>query len=161
MEKLKVLEQRTWQLNQAVTRYIERIEREQKQDNQLLEMISELLAQVNEQAEALKTAARIAPEQVDADTTLLNKLEESVNAWNAEYELIQKELIDQAIIDAKEGTKSSRYLALEKREADLKKLIVEGEEKLGKVAGRIISPEFGNTIQQVVNNLKPHNNANT
>lgn len=155
MKDLKVLENKTWQLNQAVSRYNERIEREQKYDVQLLEMITQLLADVNEEAENMKTAARIAPEQVDADTTLLTKLEESVNAWNAEYELIQKELIDQAIIDAKEGTKSSRYLALEKREADLKKLIAEGEEKLGKVTGRMMSPGFGNAVQEIINNAKP------
>lgn len=155
MEDLKVLERKTWQLNRAVARYNDRLEREQKHDAQLLEMFTQLLADVNEQAEKIKTAARIAPEQVDADTTLLTKLEQSVNAWNAEYELVQKDLIDQAIIDAKEGTKSGRYLALERREADLKKLITEVEEKLGKVTGRMMSPRFGNTVQQIINNAKP------
>lgn len=152
---LKSLENKTWKLNQAVARYNDLVARESKTDGQLLAIIHELLADVNDEAARLKTVARIAPEQVDADTTLLTKLEESVNAWKAEMELIQKELIDQAIIDAKAGVKSSRYDALEKRESDLKKLIEEGDEKLGKVTGRMMSPAFGNAVNQIVNNSKP------
>lgn len=106
-------------------------------------------------AEIKKDSVRIAPEQVDADTNLLSALETSVNAWSAELEVIQKELIDQAIIDAKSGEKSSRYLTLEKRESDLKKLIAEADEKLGKVTDRMMSPGFGNTVQQIIDNVKP------
>lgn len=101
------------------------------------------------------TAARIAPEQVDADTNLLTALEISLSAWSAELELMQKELIDQAIIDAKSGAKSNRYVVLEKREAELKNLIAEAEQKLGRVSERMLSPGFGNSVQQIVNNLKP------
>lgn len=155
MKYLQALENKTWKLNRAVARYNDLIDREKRYDAQLLEMISGLLAEVNEEAEKMKTVARVAPEQVDADTNLLTKLEESLNAWNAEYQLIQKELIDQAILDAKEGTASNRYKVLETREADLKKLIAEAEEKLGKVSGRMLSPGFGNTVQQIVNNAKP------
>lgn len=152
---LKALENKTWKLNRAVARYNEVVERENKMDGQLLVIIHELLAEVNDEAAKLKTVARITPEQVDADTALLTKLEASVNAWKVEYELIQKELIDQAIIDAREGNKSNRYLTLEKREAELKKLIEDGEEKLGKVTGRMMSPGFGNAVHQIVNNAKP------
>ena len=152
---LKLLETKTSKLHHAVARYNDLVEREHKSDGQLLVMIHELIADVNDEAAKITQTVRITPEQVDADTNLLTKLEASVNAWAAELELIEKELIDQALIDAKEGAKSNRYLTLEKRESDLKKLIAEGEEKLGRVSGRMISPGFGNTVQQIVNNAKP------
>ena len=62
--------------------------------------------------------------------------------------------MDQAIIDSKEGRKSSRYEALEKREADLNNLISEANTKLGKVVERVASPSFGNAVHQIVNSAK-------
>lgn len=152
---MKTLENATWKLNRAVARFNDLVEREGKQDAQLLEMIYQMIDDVNRQAERLKSAARIAPEQVDADTSFVAKLEDSVKTWNQELEMIQKELIDQAIIDGKQGEKSSRYVTLEKREVYLKKTIMEAEQKLGKVTERMMSPAFGNMVNQIVDNAKP------
>jgi hypothetical protein len=69
-----------------------------------------------------------------------------------ELEAIQKESVDQAIIDAKAGAKSQRYIMLEQREIELKKQIAEREKELGITPA---SPTFASAVSQVVNSVKP------
>lgn len=79
---------------------------------------------------------RITTEQIQADNNLLNSLEQSITAWQEELVMIERELIEQSLIDAREGRRSSRYMALELREKVLKNYLDEARTKLGKVADR-------------------------
>lgn len=98
---------------------------------------------------------RIAPEQIDADKNLLNNLQARLNDWKAELEWTEKELIEQSLIDTKAGNgKSSRYLALEKNEKQLKANIAEAEQKLGRVEERVANPAFAGLVNKTIENLK-------
>jgi len=99
---------------------------------------------------------RLATDQITADERFLVKLEDAVEKWKAELELIEKELIDQALIDTKAGERSNRYLALEKREKDLKYSINEANVRLGRVTERVANPVFANQVEEVVSNTKRH-----
>ena len=101
------------------------------------------------------TNARIAPEQMAADNTLRESLEASLKGWREELRLIESLLIDQALIDGKVSQeKSSRYIALEKRETDLKAMIYSAEGKLGDVTDRAKNT-FGKLVNAALNQAKP------
>jgi hypothetical protein len=156
MEVFKTLAVQAQNLHFAANRQIELIERNGSVDKQMLEMIENFAHQISETVNSMSTsAARIAPEQINADKTFLASLEASLTGYQEELVVIEKELIDQAIIDSKAGEKSTRYTALEKRERDLKQAIKEANTKLGKVTERIPSPAFSNAVNQIVNEVKP------
>jgi hypothetical protein len=105
------------------------------------------------------TATRIAPEQIDADRNLLNNLNAKLNDWKTELAWTEKELIEQALIDSKAGSgKSTRYLALEKSEQQLKANVREAEQKLGKVEGRVSNPTFQGLVNSVVTRISKTEN---
>ncbi len=79
---------------------------------------------------------RITNEQIQADNNLVNGLEQSMKDWEMELAWIERDLIEQSLIDIGEGRRSARYLALETREKALKKYLQEAREKLGKVVER-------------------------
>lgn len=79
---------------------------------------------------------RFTTEQMQADSLLVDKLESSIKEWEIELSWIEKELIEQALIDSREGMRSNRYLTLETREKNLKGFLKEAHAKLGHVAER-------------------------
>ncbi|MBT1702936.1 hypothetical protein KK060_06575 [Fulvivirgaceae bacterium PWU20] len=99
-------------------------------------------------------AVRIAPEQEAADTDFKTALEQNLKTWEAELQQVQKEIVDQAIIDVKDGQRSDNYYALEKRETELKDNISVAKTKLNMVQERVQSPLFANTINEIVTSAK-------
>jgi hypothetical protein len=82
-------------------------------------------------------APRITPEQQAADKAFVDNLETHLKKWQVELAWIEKELIDQALIDGKAGHgKSNRYITLEKAEADLKEKVSNASAKLGLINER-------------------------
>jgi hypothetical protein len=79
---------------------------------------------------------RITNEQIQADNNLVNALEAAIKGWEMELAWVEKELIEQSLIDARAGERSYRYLNLEIREKALKGYLEEARGKLGKVAER-------------------------
>jgi len=155
MEQLKNLAKQIDHLQRAVQRQIDLIETGQGSDAKLGQVIEQLVAQVQQSFDELKNAVRITPEQVSADENFRSALEASLKGWRIELEQNQKEQVDQAINDvADAGQRSEKYFALEAREKELKTLIAEAEQKLGKVTERISSPSFSNTVHKIVNNAK-------
>jgi hypothetical protein len=75
-------------------------------------------------------------DQMRADNHLVNELEKSITEWTSELTFLEKELVDQALIDARQGTRSNRYRVLEAREADVKSYLKEARKKLGHVVAR-------------------------
>lgn len=153
------------QMRMAQTRYFElsaRAKKSKKPEDfnnakNVLEMCKQLEVAVDDSIREFNknNNIRIAPEQVTADSDFKTALENNLSAWRAELEQVQNQQIEQALIDAKEGHKSARYNALEKREADLKTMIAEANEKMGSVQGRIQSPSFSSAVNQIVNEAKP------
>lgn len=75
-------------------------------------------------------------EKMQADSKFLDSLETSIKEWKAELQWLEKELVEQALIDSKEGRRSNRYLVLEARERDVKYYLADAESKIDKVAER-------------------------
>jgi hypothetical protein len=98
---------------------------------------------------------RISPEQVKADNDFKTSLEQNLRAWERELKQVQEEIIDQALIDVKEGQRSARYQALEKRESDLRQNIAEAQVKLESVEVRVVSNSVKATIMDIINQAKP------
>lgn len=115
----------------------------------------QLEANVDESIRLLNIQLRISPEEISADQNLSNALETSLKGWEAELEVVQKEEVDQAIIDAKTENKSQRLQMLEGREAELKKMIGDAKEKLGVVNTRVKSTAFGDQVNKIVNEAQP------
>jgi hypothetical protein len=164
MIELKQFAFQVEQLRMADERYDDLMERaafaNKEEDMKAAENVREMRRQLRVAVDAslkdIKNAThRIAPEQIEADTTLHSALEVSLKGWMQELELIQKETVDQALIDAKAGERSERYNMLEKREKELKVLITEAEPKLGKVAERVVNAAFSNQVSSIVNAAKP------
>ncbi len=97
---------------------------------------------------------RITNEQIQADNNLVNGLEQSLTKWEEELSWIQKELIEQAILDARAGARSKRYEALTLREATLKAYIREANNKLGKVAERYDVGPLKGLLTRALNAMK-------
>jgi vacuolar-type H+-ATPase subunit E/Vma4 len=154
MKLLKELEEHAQNLYWAVNRYNELIEKQSSEAAGMLEMVIQFGGMVAEDLKSAGVPARIDPAQVEADNNFTGILEVALKGFRTELELIERELIDQALIDAREGGKGNRYIALEKRERDLKQAIKEAEEKLGKVAERVASPAFSRQVNQIVNGAK-------
>lgn len=87
--------------------------------------------------ENLDKQLRIAPEQINADEKLKDALEVSLIENREELEQIKKQMIDQSIIDDREGTTSYRYRMFEKRFMDIQAIILDAENKLAKVSARL------------------------
>jgi hypothetical protein len=94
-------------------------------------------------------------EQMQADNTFLDSLESSLKEWKKELVLLEKELIDQALIDSRVGMRSNRYLVMEKREKDLRAYIAEANTRLGLVAERYQNHTLKNLISQSLNHIRP------
>jgi DNA repair exonuclease SbcCD ATPase subunit len=98
---------------------------------------------------------RISSEQIEADNAFLNQLEQSLKDWQNELEWTEKELIDQALIDAKVGARSNRYTALETREKELREMIKEAERKLGMVEQRYNVGSLRDLVNKSLNLIRP------
>ena len=94
-------------------------------------------------------------EQLQADNKYLNDLEKNIVAWRDELKIIEKELIDQAFIDAKAGERSNRYKALETREATLKGYLREAESRITSVSERYQQGPLSNLINTALNRIRP------
>jgi hypothetical protein len=137
MQDLKPLAIQVENLSMAVTRYNDICHKikyatgdsadDHKTLGQIIEMIQGFGREIETEIGKLSEAPRIVPDQVEADTNFKGALEASLSGWRCEHELIQKELIDQALIDSKAGEKSNRYKALEKRDKDLSRMIADAE----------------------------------
>jgi hypothetical protein len=102
------------------------------------------------------TGARLNTEQIAADNAFLDSLEVSLKEWQSELKLIESELIDQALIDAKAAQgKSNRYIALEKRDNDLRNMVKEAESKLGKIEQRYNLGSLRELMNQTLNHIRP------
>lgn len=93
-------------------------------------------------------------EQLQADNKYLNELELNVIAWRKELCLIEKELIDQAFIDAKAGERSNRYKVLELREADLKRFLREAESRITSISQRYSTGPLSSLMNTALNRLR-------
>jgi hypothetical protein len=98
---------------------------------------------------------RLTTEQIEADNTFLNGLKNSLTEWQGELTFIEKELIDQAFVDARAGSRSNRYLALESREQQLRTMISNAQGKLGQVAERYNIGPLSNLLSTALNQVKP------
>ena len=103
---------------------------------------------------------RIAPEQEQADKNLLHNLNARLADWRTELTWTEKELMEQAIIDGKEGNKSNRYKMLEVNEKNLKANIKNAEDKLASLGERIenptpSNPAFTGMVNNALNQMKP------
>lgn len=106
--------------------------------------------------DASEVLARISPEQVEADSTFRNSLNASLTQWRKELAIINDEIIDMSIRDAKAGQPSDELDLLCKREGDLVAKIEEAEKKLGTVNERVVaSKAFNGLVNQIVNNVRP------
>lgn len=97
---------------------------------------------------------RFTTEQIHADNLLVNKLEQSIKEWEIELSWIEKELIEQALIDSREGMRSNRYLMLETREKNLKGYLKEAHAKLGHVAERYDVGPLKGLLTNALNNMR-------
>jgi predicted HNH restriction endonuclease len=94
-------------------------------------------------------------EQMQADNDFVNTLNKSISDWEAELVFLEKELLEQALIDAKTiGTQSNRYKVLEAREADVKRYLTEGRTKLGHIANRYDVGPLKGLLTNALNNLR-------
>lgn len=159
MQLLKQLETESQNLTWAIQRHNELLQKSGQSSPQMIDMILQFGVKVCNELAALQTQPRIAPEQVEADQTLNSALDTAIKGWTEELELLRKEQVDQAIIDGKAGEKSSRYIALEKREHDLTTFIIDAETKLGRVSNRIASHNFADAIARVVSSSVPLHSA--
>jgi hypothetical protein len=172
MQDLKALAVQVENLSMAVNQYNDFVHQlnakkavnpeDEKTLTQMIEMIMCLSDAINSELLTLADfhnhlleSPRIEPEKVEADQNFKGALEVSLEGWKSELNLIQKEQIDQAIIDAKEGARSNRYIALEKREKDLLSMINDANEKLGTVSERVVNAAFSNQVSSIVNAAKP------
>lgn len=164
MQDLKDLAPQVENLSMAVNRYNDLVLKfktkptdpeDLKTLSQLVERMRGLSSAINDQLTTHTITPRIADDQVQADQSFHESLEASLQGWEAELLLIQKEQIDQAVIDAKAGARSSRYIALVKRDKDLQAMIADARTKLGKVSERVANAAFSNQVSNIVNAAKP------
>jgi predicted nucleic acid-binding Zn-ribbon protein len=95
-----------------------------------------------------------ATEQLINDNKYLNDLETNIIAWRDELKMIEKELIDQALIDTKAGARSNRYIALETREKTLKGYLREAESRITSVSERYEKGPLSGLINTALNRLR-------
>jgi hypothetical protein len=95
-------------------------------------------------------------EQVANDGQFVEGLEAKIKEWESELPWLEKELIEQALIDVKQGERSNRYLVLEGREKAVKRYLKDAKEKLGMVAERYVGGNgpLKNLINQHLNQLR-------
>jgi hypothetical protein len=104
---------------------------------------------------------RITPEQEQADKNFIHNLKSHIADWKSELEWVERELIDQALLDAKAGQRSARYNSFEKRESDLKAMIEEAQKKVTLYAERPTAQtqpfnrEFSSLVNNTLNQIKP------
>lgn len=93
-------------------------------------------------------------EQLQVDNKYLNDLEANIIEWRKELCMIEKELIDQAFIDARQGERSNRYKVLEMREADLKRFLREAESRITSISQRYNTGPLSNLMNTALNRLR-------
>ncbi len=93
-------------------------------------------------------------EQMQADSKFLDSLETAIKEWKAELQWLEKELVEQALIDSKEGRRSNRYLVLEARERDVKYYLADAESKIGKVVERYGQGPLSNLLNTALTRLR-------
>jgi hypothetical protein len=129
---------------------------DQKAITDSVQITANLEADVDRAISDIHKQQRITPEQINADAQLNAALENSLKEWNKELEDVQRETVDQALIDAKEGHPSNRYKMLEKREGELKRDIILAEQKLGIVRERVAAnPALAGMIGKTLESVRP------
>jgi hypothetical protein len=97
----------------------------------------------------------LTPEQLQTDNKFVNDLEKSIKEWQIELAWHERELVEQSLIDAREGRRSNRYLVLEAREKDLKRYLKDAQDKLAGIAKRYNVGPLKNLLLDALNNLRP------